>query len=99
MRRPIILLALVVLATSCGTRSNRVTTPPSIPTSLVSNAPGDVGTGQCSFTVGGGLGAVISDVVAAGPTAGTLAIDDVVVGFGGDPIRTSSDLVAAVWER
>ncbi|HLA67227.1 MAG TPA: hypothetical protein VJA44_01525 [Acidimicrobiia bacterium] len=30
MRRPIILLALVVLATSCGTRSDRVTTPPSI---------------------------------------------------------------------
>ena len=99
MRRILVLLATVLLASSCATRSDRVTTPPSIPTSLVPNSQGNVGAGKCSFTVGSGLGAVVSDVVATGPADGSLAIDDVVVAFGGTPIRTSSDLVAAVRQR
>jgi hypothetical protein len=100
MHRRLILLALVVvLSPACATRSDRVTTPPSIPTSLVPNGPGEVGTGRCSFAVGGGLGARITDIVVDGPAAATLLVDDVIVGFGGEPIRTSSDLVAAVRAR
>lgn len=94
-----VMLATALLVSSCATRSDRLTTPPSIPTSLVPNSQGDVGTGKCSFTVGGGLGAVISDVIVTGPADGSLVIDDVVVAFGGTPIRTSSDLIAAVRQR
>lgn len=99
MRRlPVLLLAVLVTA-SCATRSERVTVLPSVPTSLVPNGPGDVGTGRCTFSLGGGLGALVSDVMADGPSAGALLPDDLIVAFGGEPIRTSGDLVAAVQSR
>lgn len=99
MRRllPVLLAALV--AASCTTRSDRVTVLPSVPTSLVPNGPGEVGTGRCTFSVGGGLGALVSDVMADGPSAGVLLPGDLIVTFGDDPVRTSADLVMAVQER
>jgi hypothetical protein len=99
MRRLLISLLVVLLVTSCATRSDRVTVSPSIPTSLVPNSPDDIGTGRCTFTIGSGLGAVVSDVVVGGPSEGALREDDLIVGFGGDVIRTSADLVAAVQSR
>ena len=99
MRRWLALVIMVAVATSCATRSDRATTPPSIPTSLVPNSPNDVGTGRCSFAMGIGLGATVTDVVAAGPSSGVLEVNDLIVGFDGAPIRTSGDLVTAVQSR
>ncbi len=99
MRRLPLVALVVLLTASCATRSDRVTVLPSVPTSLVPNGPGEVGTGRCTFSLGGGLGALISDVVADGPSAGLLFPDDTIVMFGGDPIRTSADLVTAVQSR
>lgn len=99
MRRLPLVLLVVLVTVSCATRSDRVTAVPSVPTSLVPNGPGDVGTGRCTFSLGGGLGAVISDVIADGPSAGVLFPDDIIVAFGGDPVRTSADLVTAVQSR
>src|SRR3989304_2675816 len=99
MRRLPLVLLVVLVTVSSAPRSDRVTAVPSVPTSLVPNGPGDVGTGRCTFSLGGGLGAVISDVIADGPSAGVLFPDDIIVAFGGDPVRTSAELVTAVQSR
>lgn len=92
----IALLVLALAVTACATRSDRVSVLPEVPTSVIPNAPNDVGTGRCTFTIGTGQGALVSEVLATGPAAGALALDDVVTGFDGTPIRTSGDLVVAV---
>ena len=99
MRRLLPVLLVVLLSASCATRSDRVTVLPSVPTSLVPNGPGEVGTGRCTFSVGRGLGALVSDVMVDGPSAGALLSGDLIVAFGGDPVRTSADLVTAVQRR
>ena len=99
LRWSIVLTTIALLTTACANRSDRVTLPPVVPTSLVPNGPGDVGTGRCTFTIGSGLGAVISDILPAGPAVDLLAINDVVHSFDGAEIRTSADLIAAVRAR
>lgn len=93
-----VLLATVVALTAgaCATRSDRVTSLPPVPTSLVPNGPNDVGTGRCTFAIGAGRGALVSDVLPGGPADGLLAVDDIVTALDGAVIRTSADLVAAV---
>ncbi len=98
-RLSVTFLALLLGISSCATRSGRVTETPVVPTSLVPNGPGDIGTGRCTFTVGAGRGALVSDILPAGPAVDVLAIDDVVKAFDGVEIRTSADLVDAVRER
>jgi hypothetical protein len=93
-----VLLAAVValVASACATRSDRVTILPPVPTSLVPNGPNDVGTGRCTFAIGAGRGALVSDVLPGGPADGLLVVDDIVTALDGTIIRTSADLVAAV---
>lgn len=99
MRWPLVVVAMTVVVTACANRSDRETLAPVVPTSLVPNAPGDVGTGRCTFTIGSGLGALIVDVLPEGPAVDRLTINDVVTAFGGEEIRTAADLVAAVRAR
>jgi PDZ domain len=93
---PVVVVAVMLIAAACATRSDRVTILPPVPTALVPNAPNDVGTGRCTFTIGHGQGALVSEVLPTGPAAGVLAVDDVVTDFDGATVRTSADLVAAV---
>lgn len=99
MRWPLVVVAMTLVVTACANRSDRETLVPLVPTSLVPNGPGDVGTGRCTFTIGSGLGALIVDVLPEGPAVDRLAINDVVTAFGGAEIRTAGDLVAAVRAR
>ena len=98
-RLALLLVAAAVVTASCANRSERVTQLPVVPTSLIPNGPGDVGTGRCTFAIGEGLGALVSDILPASPAEGTLAVNDVVHTFEGQQIRTSADLVTAVRER
>src|SRR3989304_5556176 len=78
---PVVVVAVMLIAAACATRSDRVTALPAVPTSLVPNAPNDVGTGRCTFTIGRGQGALVSEGLPTGPAAGVLAVADVVTAF------------------
>lgn len=99
MRRVTVLLASCLVLASCATRSDRVTEPVAVPTSLGIDDPANVGLGACTVTVGAGLGARVSEVLAGGAADGVLLPDDVVTAFGDEPIATAGQLVRAVQAR
>jgi hypothetical protein len=96
MRRLIAATAISALAlAACAETSDRVTTAPQVPASLVAGT-GDVGSGACSVSMGLGLGARVSDVIPGSPADGSLEIDDLILSIDGAVVASSEAVVDTI---
>lgn len=88
MRRVLIpLIVLALVAGGCATRSERATRLPALPVNLDDDI-GNVGVGACRLTLGPGLGAQVTEVIAGTAADGVLVVGDTIVDV--DRVRVST---------